>query len=126
MLIPRNAGDVHIYGHGRWSVAICLAIGLHTLEFVQCSVEAALYRSLVARELGKGVRPVCVADESAAQRGGFRFLLCIHLPSFGDGLFILLLIDYFCGWLKGVRIEIFVPAYLFRIAASLVVSSHCP
>src|SRR5829696_114473 len=104
MLIPRNAGDVHIYGHGRWSVAICLAIGLQALEFVQCSVEAALDRGLVAGELGKGVRAVRVADERLAQRGGFRFSLGIHLLSFGDGFLIPLFVRYCCGGAEIVKI----------------------
>ena len=63
MLVSRNAGDVHVYRHGRCSVAISAAGGLEALEFVQCFVEAALDRSLVAGELGKSVRFIRVADE---------------------------------------------------------------
>src|SRR5215211_5780769 len=66
VLVSRNAGDVHVYRHGRWSVAISAAAGLEALEFVQCFIEAALYRGLVAGELGKGVRFVRVADEGSA------------------------------------------------------------
>ena len=57
MLIPRNAGDVHVYRRGRWSVATSAAGGLQALEFVQCLVEFAIDRSLVARELGKAFGP---------------------------------------------------------------------
>src|SRR5215208_1887617 len=65
MLFSRNAGDVHVYRQRRWSVVISAAGGLEALEFVQCFVEAALDRSLVAGELGEGVRCVRVADESS-------------------------------------------------------------
>src|SRR5215203_6019041 len=63
VLVSRNAGDVHVYRHGRWSVAISAAAGLEALEFVQCFIEAALYRGLVAGELGEGVRAVAVPYE---------------------------------------------------------------
>ena len=48
MLIPRNAGDVHIYGRRRWGAATSAACPLQALELVQCPVEAALDRGLVA------------------------------------------------------------------------------
>jgi len=51
VLIFRNAGDIHVYRHRRWSVAISAAGGLEVLEFVQSFVETALDRSLVAGEL---------------------------------------------------------------------------
>src|SRR5215208_3241612 len=63
VLISRNAGDVHVYRHGRWSVAISAAGGLEALEFVQRFVEAALYAGLVTGELGEGVRIVRITDE---------------------------------------------------------------
>src|SRR5215207_7657780 len=63
MLVSGNAGDVHVYRHGRWSVTISAAGGLEALEFVQCLVEAALYRSLVAGELRKSIRFIRVSDE---------------------------------------------------------------
>jgi hypothetical protein len=44
-------------------VNISAAGGLEALQFVQCFVEAALYRSLVAGELGKSVRSIRVSDE---------------------------------------------------------------
>jgi hypothetical protein len=50
-LVPRNAGDVHVYRHWRCSVAISAAGGLEALEFVQCFVEATLYGGLASREL---------------------------------------------------------------------------
>ena len=73
VLVARNTGDVHIYRHRRWSATISAAGGLQALEFVQCFIEAALDRSLVAGELGKSIRVVSVADEGPPQRGGFRF-----------------------------------------------------
>ena len=51
VLVSRDAGDVHVYRHGRWSVAISAAGGLEALEFVQCFVEAALYGTLASGEL---------------------------------------------------------------------------
>src|SRR5215208_2720603 len=65
-LVSGNAGDVHVYRHRRWSVAISKAGGLEALEFVHRFVEAALDRSLVAGELGEGVRIVRVVDEGSA------------------------------------------------------------
>jgi hypothetical protein len=50
-LVPRNAGDVHVYRHGRWSVAIGAAGGLEALQFVRCFVEATLYSGLASGEL---------------------------------------------------------------------------
>ena len=50
-LVPRNAGDIHVYRHGRCSVAISAAGGLEALEFVQCFVEATLYGGLASGEL---------------------------------------------------------------------------
>src|SRR5215216_4485695 len=66
VLVSRDARDVHVYRHRRWSVAISAAGGLEALEFVQRFVEAALDRSLVAGELGEGVRIVRVVDEGSA------------------------------------------------------------
>jgi uncharacterized membrane protein len=51
VLVPRNPGDVHVYRHRRWSIAISAAGGLETLLFVQCFVEAALYGGLASGEL---------------------------------------------------------------------------
>jgi hypothetical protein len=66
VLVSRNTGDVHVYRHGRWSVAISATGGLEALEFVQCFVKAALDCSLVAGELGESVRCVRVTDEGSA------------------------------------------------------------
>jgi hypothetical protein len=90
VLVSRNAGDVHVYRHRRWSVAISAAGGLEALEFVQRFVEAALDRSL--GELRKGVRCVRVADEGSAKCGGFRVLLNRHLLGFGEGFLALLFV----------------------------------
>src|SRR5829696_5993311 len=68
VLIFRNAGDVHVYRHGRWSVTISAAGGLEALEFVQCFVEAALNAGLVTGELGEGVRAVAVPYEGQTER----------------------------------------------------------
>ena len=35
-LFPRNPGDIHVDGHGRWYVAIGEASCLAALELVQC------------------------------------------------------------------------------------------
>jgi hypothetical protein len=51
VLGTRNAGDVHVYRHGRWSVAIGAAGGLEALQFVQSSEGAALYGGLASGEL---------------------------------------------------------------------------
>src|SRR5215208_8161710 len=67
VLIFRNAGDIHVYRHRRWSVAISAAGGLEALEFVQCFVEAALYAGLVTGELGEGVRAVAVPYEGQTE-----------------------------------------------------------
>src|SRR5215207_10457537 len=63
VLVSRNAGDVHVYRHGQWSVAISAAGGLEALEFVHCFVETALDRSLVAGELGESVCSIRVTDK---------------------------------------------------------------
>src|SRR5215211_2218922 len=55
VLVSRDAGDVHIYRQRQCSVAISAAGGLEALQFVQCFVEAALYRGLVTGELRKSV-----------------------------------------------------------------------
>jgi len=57
VLIFRNAGDVHIYRHGRWSVTISAAGRLEPLKFVQCFVEAALWGGLASGEL-RGYAPL--------------------------------------------------------------------
>ena len=49
--VSRNARDVHVYRHGRYSVTISAAGGLEALEFVQSFVEATLYGGLASREL---------------------------------------------------------------------------
>jgi hypothetical protein len=90
---------------------------------VQCPVEAALDRSLVAGDLGKSLRAVRVADEGSPQRGGFRFSLCVHLPGFEEGPLVLLLVRYRGSREGPRRKEILVPAFLLRIAAGLLASS---
>ena len=67
VLVSRDAGDVHVYRHGRCSVAISAAGGLEALQFVQCFVEAALYAGLVTGELGEGVRAVAVPYEGQTE-----------------------------------------------------------
>src|SRR5215211_1438122 len=94
VLISRNAGDVHVYRHGRWSVAISAAGSLEALEFVQRFVEAALYGGLVTGELGKGVRFIRVTDEGSTERGCFRVSLGLHLLCFGEGFLALLWVRY--------------------------------
>src|SRR5215203_6937021 len=90
VLVSRNAGDVHVYRHGRWSVAISAAGGLKALEFVQCFVEAALYAGLVTGELGEGVRAVAVPYEAQTEHRRVRIphisvgfpneYACLHPP----------------------------------------------
>jgi len=50
-LVPRNAGDVHVYRHWRCSVAISAAGGLEALQFVQGFVETTLYGGLASGEV---------------------------------------------------------------------------
>src|SRR5215208_1428970 len=77
VLVSRYAGDVHVYRHGRCSVAISAAGGLEALQFVQSFVEAALYAGLVTGELGEGVRAVAVPYEGQTQ---LRRLRIPHIP----------------------------------------------
>src|SRR5215203_3987720 len=93
-LVSSNAGDVHVYRHGRWSVAISAAGCLEALEFVQCFVEAALYAGLVTGKLGEGVRIVRITNEGPSKRGSFTVPHCLHLLSLGEGLLVLSLVEY--------------------------------
>src|SRR5215217_540302 len=103
VLVSRNAGDIHVYRHGRCSVAISAAGSLEALEFVQGFVETALDRSLVAGELRKSVRFTCVSDEGQAERRGFRILhslyllLSLYLLSCNSGFSIFLRGHYYLG-----------------------------
>ena len=65
-LIPRNAGDVHIYCRRRQNVAIGSTGGLQALEFVQRLIKPPLYGGLVAGELGEGVCLIGIANKGPA------------------------------------------------------------
>src|SRR5215204_6735676 len=80
VLVPGNTGDVHVYRHGRWSVAISAAGGLEALQFVQCSVQAALYAGLVTGELREEVRAVAVPYERQTER------IRVQIPHISVGL----------------------------------------
>src|SRR5829696_9022366 len=80
VLVSRNAGDIHVYRHGRCSVAISAAGGLEALQFVQCFVEAALYAGFVTGELGEGVRAVAVPYERQTER------IRVQIPHISVGL----------------------------------------
>src|SRR5215204_3711839 len=94
VLVSRNAGDIHVYRHRRWSVAISAAGGLEALEFVQSFVEATLDSSLVPGELGESVCFIRVPDEGPSKRRSLTVPHCLHLLSLGEGLLVLPLVEY--------------------------------
>ena len=60
---------------------------------MQSTVEAPLYGSLVAGELGEGVRSVRVSDKGSTERGGFGVLLDLHLLGLGECFLTLLIVS---------------------------------
>ena len=78
-IFPRNPGDLHVYGNGRWEGALSLAGGLEALEFVQGLEEAALYRGLVAGELRESVALVGIRHEGVTEHCRISFLHSLHL-----------------------------------------------
>jgi hypothetical protein len=78
-IFPRNSGDLHVYGNGRWEGALGLAGGLEALEFVQGLEEASLYRGLVAGELRESVALVGIRHEGVTEHCRISFLHSLHL-----------------------------------------------
>lgn len=97
---------------------------LETLEFVQGSVELAIYSGLISGELGEGVGTPGVLDKSLPEGGSFTAPQSLHLLGSGEGFSVLLLVGYLRG--REQRIYVAHVATLFPgIAASLFVSSLC-
>ena len=65
------------------------------MQLVQGLVEAALYRGLVAGELGEGVRLVCIPNKGLPERGGFAVSYALKLLGIVRGLSVFLFVGYY-------------------------------